>query len=72
MALNGLRTICLAYLDYHWQAGPGGQSAANCKVITVEPEWSDEQCFEQMTCLAIIGIEDPVRKDVGSWSSGYA
>ena len=64
MALNGLRTICLAYLDYLWKTDTKQPIAANCKVITNEPDWEDDESFEGMTFLAIIGIEDPVRKDV--------
>lgn len=30
----------------------------------IEPEWDDEQSYSDMTCLAIVGIEDPIRKDV--------
>ncbi|XP_046911499.2 plasma membrane calcium-transporting ATPase 2 isoform X1 [Dermatophagoides farinae] len=84
MAHNGLRTICLAYVDYifHDDDDDDANDAnndensrpnhnrdnnkPNCKMIkrNIEPEWDDEQSYSDMTCLAIVGIEDPIRKDV--------
>ncbi|XP_061491134.1 plasma membrane calcium-transporting ATPase 1-like [Rhineura floridana] len=50
MASEGLRTICLAFKDF-----PAGS----------EPNWDNEDdIFKDMTCIAIIGIEDPVRPEV--------
>ncbi|XP_068388625.1 plasma membrane calcium-transporting ATPase 3 isoform X13 [Eschrichtius robustus] len=50
MACNGLRTICIAYRDF---------SAAQ------EPDWDDEnEVVGDLTCIAVVGIEDPVRPEV--------
>ncbi|XP_065058957.1 plasma membrane calcium-transporting ATPase 1-like [Rhopilema esculentum] len=51
MASNGLRTIGIAYKDI-------GTSEA-------EPDWDDEAIVvSNLTCVAIFGIEDPVRPEV--------
>uniref|UniRef100_A0A8C5QVB0 Calcium-transporting ATPase n=1 Tax=Leptobrachium leishanense TaxID=445787 RepID=A0A8C5QVB0_9ANUR len=51
MASEGLRTICLAYRDF-----PAGEE---------EPEWENEnEILSRLTCIAIVGIEDPVRPEV--------
>lgn len=51
MASEGLRTICLAYKDFPAADG--------------EPDWDDEaQIITGLTCIAIVGIEDPVRLEV--------
>uniref|UniRef100_UPI00358F9F25 plasma membrane calcium-transporting ATPase 2-like isoform X2 n=1 Tax=Myxine glutinosa TaxID=7769 RepID=UPI00358F9F25 len=48
MASDGLRTICLAYRD-----------------LQEEPDWEDESTVvADLTCIAIVGIEDPVRPEV--------
>ena len=50
MADNGLRTICLAYKDFP-------------KDTT--QDWEDEfAVVSELTCLGIVGIEDPVRPEV--------
>uniref|UniRef100_A0A6I8P7K4 Calcium-transporting ATPase n=1 Tax=Ornithorhynchus anatinus TaxID=9258 RepID=A0A6I8P7K4_ORNAN len=51
MASEGLRTICLAYRDF-----PAGEP---------EPEWDNENdIVTGLTCIAVVGIEDPVRPEV--------
>ncbi|XP_033017831.1 plasma membrane calcium-transporting ATPase 1 isoform X4 [Lacerta agilis] len=51
MASEGLRTICLAFRDF-----PAGEP---------EPEWDNENdIVTGLTCIAIVGIEDPVRHEV--------
>ncbi|XP_029457498.1 plasma membrane calcium-transporting ATPase 1 isoform X1 [Rhinatrema bivittatum] len=51
MASEGLRTICLAYRDF-----PVGD---------YEPDWENENdIVTGLTCLAVVGIEDPVRPEV--------
>ena len=51
MATNGLRTICVAYKDV-------GKETQN---------WDDEEKFvKDLTCIAIVGIEDPVRPEVSA------
>ncbi|XP_038603576.1 plasma membrane calcium-transporting ATPase 3 isoform X1 [Tachyglossus aculeatus] len=50
MACDGLRTICIAYRDFS-----AGQ----------EPEWDNEnEIVGDLTCIAVVGIEDPVRPEV--------
>nr|XP_019934236.1 PREDICTED: plasma membrane calcium-transporting ATPase 1-like isoform X3 [Paralichthys olivaceus] len=51
MASEGLRTICLAYRDFTTADG--------------EPDWDNEaQILTGLTCIAVVGIEDPVRPEV--------
>ncbi|XP_048875156.1 plasma membrane calcium-transporting ATPase 1a isoform X1 [Brienomyrus brachyistius] len=51
MASEGLRTICLAYRDFPASEG--------------EPEWENEtDILTSLTCLCVVGIEDPVRLEV--------
>ncbi|XP_060932311.1 plasma membrane calcium-transporting ATPase 1-like [Limanda limanda] len=51
MASEGLRTICLAYRDFPTADG--------------EPDWDNEvQILTGLTCIAVVGIEDPVRPEV--------
>ncbi|XP_038668553.1 plasma membrane calcium-transporting ATPase 2 isoform X7 [Scyliorhinus canicula] len=50
MACDGLRTICIAFRDF-----PGSP----------EPEWDNENVIlMDLTCIAVVGIEDPVRPEV--------
>ncbi|XP_071987670.1 plasma membrane calcium-transporting ATPase 2 [Engystomops pustulosus] len=50
MASDGLRTICIAYRDF-------SQSP--------EPDWDNEtDIVTDLTCIAVVGIEDPVRPEV--------
>ncbi|KAM3925105.1 plasma membrane calcium-transporting ATPase 1 isoform 2-T4 [Leptodactylus fuscus] len=51
MASEGLRTICLAYREF-----PAGEP---------EPDWENENdILSGLTCIAVVGIEDPVRPEV--------
>ena len=51
MASEGLRTICLAYRDFPAADG--------------ERDWDNEaQILTGLTCIALVGIEDPVRPEV--------
>lgn len=51
MASEGLRTICLAYRDF-----PAADR---------EPDWDNEaHILTGLTCIAVVGIEDPVRLEV--------
>ncbi|KAI3370974.1 hypothetical protein L3Q82_023626, partial [Scortum barcoo] len=51
MASEGLRTICLAYRDFLAAEG--------------EPDWDNEgHILTGLTCIAVVGIEDPVRPEV--------
>ncbi|XP_041047430.1 plasma membrane calcium-transporting ATPase 2 [Carcharodon carcharias] len=50
MACDGLRTICIAFRDF-----PGSP----------EPDWDNENnILMDLTCIAVVGIEDPVRPEV--------
>uniref|UniRef100_A0A0R3RZZ7 Calcium-transporting ATPase n=1 Tax=Elaeophora elaphi TaxID=1147741 RepID=A0A0R3RZZ7_9BILA len=62
MASDGLRTIGLAYKDYI----PSSEAAAeNDTVYEGEIDWEDEEAIRmEMTVIAIIGIQDPVRPEV--------
>ncbi|XP_051003371.1 plasma membrane calcium-transporting ATPase 4 isoform X1 [Acomys russatus] len=49
MASEGLRTICIAYRDFD----------------EAEPNWENEgEILIELTCIAVVGIEDPVRPEV--------
>ncbi|XP_002717626.1 plasma membrane calcium-transporting ATPase 4 isoform X1 [Oryctolagus cuniculus] len=49
MACEGLRTICIAYRDFD----------------DAEPSWDNEsEVLTELTCIAVVGIEDPVRPEV--------
>uniref|UniRef100_A0A674GX74 P-type Ca(2+) transporter n=1 Tax=Taeniopygia guttata TaxID=59729 RepID=A0A674GX74_TAEGU len=51
MAGGGLRTLALAFRDFPPRP---------------EPPWEDEAAVvRELTCIAIVGIEDPVRPEVG-------
>ncbi|XP_058488212.1 plasma membrane calcium-transporting ATPase 2-like isoform X5 [Solea solea] len=51
MACDGLRTICVAYRDFPAEGG--------------EPVWDNEnEILNELTCIAVVGIEDPVRPEV--------
>ncbi|XP_032827427.1 plasma membrane calcium-transporting ATPase 1-like isoform X5 [Petromyzon marinus] len=55
MASEGLRTICLAFRDLPSGGGGGG----------ADPDWEDESAIvADLTCIAVVGIEDPVRPEV--------
>lgn len=60
MACDGLRTISIAFRDF-----VPGKSELNQVHYDVEPNWDDEDSVvNNMTCLCIVGIEDPVRNEV--------
>lgn len=60
MAKDGLRTISLAYRDF-----VTGKAEINQVHIDNEPDWEEEtKIMSNMTCLCIVGIEDPVRTEV--------
>lgn len=67
MACDGLRTICVAYKDY---VRKKSGSMPNEIQMEAEPNWDDEDSIvSRLTCLAVIGIEDPVRPEVRTISS---
>jgi len=60
MACNGLRTICIAYKDIVKET-----PEVNEEKMSGEPEWDNEHnIISNLTCLCIVGIEDPVRPEV--------
>uniref|UniRef100_F6WCS9 Calcium-transporting ATPase n=1 Tax=Ornithorhynchus anatinus TaxID=9258 RepID=F6WCS9_ORNAN len=51
MACEGLRTMCLAFREF--------------PVCGQEPNWErEEEVVSDLTCIALVGIEDPVREEV--------
>lgn len=60
MACDGLRTISIAYRDF-----VPGKAAINEVHSDGEPNWDDEDnIVSNLTCLCVVGIEDPVRPEV--------
>jgi len=60
MACDGLRTISVAYRDF-----VPGKAEINQVHIDNEPNWDDEENIaNNLTCLCVVGIEDPVRPEV--------
>ncbi|XP_043484089.1 plasma membrane calcium-transporting ATPase 2 isoform X2 [Leptopilina heterotoma] len=60
MACDGLRTISIAYRDF-----VPGKAEINQVHSDNEPNWEDEEnIVNNLTCLGIVGIEDPVRPEV--------
>ncbi|KAI5692756.1 hypothetical protein M8J75_000261 [Diaphorina citri] len=60
MACDGLRTISIAYKDFVTD-----KAEINQVHIEGDPNWDDESnIVSHLTCLCVIGIEDPVRPEV--------
>jgi len=60
MASDGLRTIAVAYRDF-----VPGKAEINQVHYDNEPNWDDEDnIINNLTCVLIVGIEDPVRPEV--------
>lgn len=60
MACDGLRTISVAYKDF-----VPGPAEINQVHFDSEPYWEDEdRTISNLTCLCVVGIEDPVRPEV--------
>lgn len=60
MACDGLRTIAIAYRDF-----TTGKADINQVHIDSEPDWDQEEnAVNNLTCLCVVGIEDPVRPEV--------
>lgn len=63
MAGDGLRTICVAYKDYH--TDPATKTEDNEELIKDNHDWEDEDSVVQnLTCILVTGIQDPVRDEV--------
>jgi calcium-translocating P-type ATPase len=67
MALDGLRTICVAYRDILPKSETGADEPS---VMTIDkdetPLWDENEpeIIKDLTCLCLVGIEDPVRAEV--------
>lgn len=60
MACDGLRTICIAFREF-----VPGKAEINQVHVENEPNWDDEDnIVNNLTCLCVVGIEDPVRPEV--------
>ena len=60
MANEGLRTICIASRNFV-KSDPN----INDTQYDEEPNWENEDgIVKNLTCIAIVGIEDPVRDEV--------
>ncbi|RZC38902.1 plasma membrane calcium-transporting ATPase 2 [Asbolus verrucosus] len=60
MACDGLRTICIAFREF-----VPGKAEINQVHIENDPHWDDEDnIVNNLTCLCVVGIEDPVRPEV--------
>ncbi|XP_068917654.1 plasma membrane calcium-transporting ATPase 2 isoform X1 [Tenebrio molitor] len=60
MACDGLRTICIAFREF-----VPGKAEINQVHVENEPNWEDEDnIVNNLTCLCVVGIEDPVRPEV--------
>ncbi|XP_055594402.1 plasma membrane calcium-transporting ATPase 1-like isoform X6 [Uranotaenia lowii] len=60
MACDGLRTICIAFREF-----VPGKAEINQVHCDGEPNWDDEEnIVSNLTCLCVVGIEDPVRPEV--------
>ncbi len=67
MASNGLRTICIAYREFLPSADKDGFTSNQEFYDEADgtPDWEDEpNIITKLTCIALIGIEDPVRPEV--------
>ncbi|XP_056000325.1 plasma membrane calcium-transporting ATPase 2-like isoform X5 [Ostrea edulis] len=63
MAGDGLRTICIAYKDYHTDAST--RTEDNEELMKDDHDWEDEDSVVQnLTCVLVTGIQDPVRDEV--------
>merc|ERR1719450_2010370 len=60
MARDGLRTISIAYRDFVL-----GKAEPNQVHVEAEPNWEEEEkIISNLTCICVVGIEDPVRPEV--------
>jgi magnesium-transporting ATPase (P-type) len=59
MAKKGYRTICIAYKDYVFMKADKNQI-----LVEAEPDWEENSIMSNLTCLAVVGIADPIRPEV--------
>ena len=63
MARDGLRTISLAYRDF--VPGKAEINQVHFEKEAGPPNWEDEErIVDNLTCICLVGIEDPVRSEV--------
>jgi len=59
-------------LRSNWRCCCTGAAGANDFQIRLEPNWENEdEVVSKLTCLCIVGIEDPVRPEVCWWNDDY-
>lgn len=62
MASEGLRTISVAYRDFVLKDPKENETLMK---NGEEPDWNDEEnIVSKLTCLCVVGIEDPLRAEV--------
>lgn len=62
MANDGLRTITIAFRDFVRDKPRENEEELK---LNEEPAWEDEEnIVSNLTCISILGIEDPVRAEV--------
>ncbi len=65
MACDGLRTISIAYRDFVRGKSEINQVHIGPREGADDPNWEDEEnIVTNLTCLCVVGIEDPVRPEV--------
>lgn len=66
MGRHGLRTICVAYKEFRPKSLKlNDNSPLNIEYYDTIPDWNNEEVLiNYMTCICILGIEDPVRIEV--------
>jgi len=65
MACDGLRTICVAYREFVSFDRTDEYNDQNIQYYNDNLDWSNEkEIIDKLTCLCLIGIEDPVRDEV--------
>ncbi|XP_062608894.1 plasma membrane calcium-transporting ATPase 2-like isoform X4 [Saccostrea cucullata] len=63
MAGDGLRTICVAYKDYHTDSSTKTEDSE--EILKPDHDWEDEDSVvRNLTCILVVGIQDPVRDEV--------
>jgi len=69
MGSNGLRTMCIAYKEFVPKSlkPKNSPSLSNIEYYDKTPDWNNESfLINYMTSVCILGIEDPVRIEVGN------
>ena len=65
LTANAFPSLTLLYLSHTFRLLFSGDAKPNDVVISSEPDWEDEtSVILHLTCLCVVGIEDPVRPEV--------